>query len=107
MRKSKYLGMVSGQWICTHVGVARVQPTFYRGTRTECLRPGHQSYYYIFERLTSDYKAEKMIRLNSADAAAVWNKIITVEEISDSREKKQARRFASKISYHFIDRIKR
>ena len=62
MRKSKYLGMVSGQWVCTHVGVARVQPTFYKGTRTECLRPGHQSYYYIFERMTSDNKAEKMIR---------------------------------------------
>lgn len=107
MRKSKYLGMVSGKWVCTHVGVARVQPTFYKGTRTECLRPGHQSYYYIFERMTFDNKAEKMIRLNSAEAAAVWNKIVTVEEISDSREGKQARGFTRKISYHFVDRIKR
>jgi hypothetical protein len=107
MRKSKYLGMVSGQWVCTHVGVARVQPTFYKGTRTECLRPGHQSYYYIFERMTSDNKAEKMIRLNNIEAAKVWKKKVTVEEISDRREKKQAQKFARKISYHFIDRIKR
>jgi hypothetical protein len=57
--------------------------------------------------MTSDNKAEKMIRLNNIEAAKVWKKKVTVEEISDRREKKQAQRFARKISYHFIDRIKR
>ena len=28
MRKSKYLGMVNGEWECTHVGVAEVQPAY-------------------------------------------------------------------------------
>ena len=45
MKKSKYLGMKSGNWECTHVGVARVQPKFKQGTgRKQTDDPGAQAY---------------------------------------------------------------
>ena len=104
MRKSKYINkQFDNGWTCTHVGVARTQSVFYKGTRTPCLRPYHQSYYYIFERETSDAKAEKLIRLNHREAAAVYRGDITVEEIAKARAEKQVSRFTSKISYHFTD----
>lgn len=102
MKKSKYLGKQFGNWTCTHVGVSWVAPAFYVGTRARQKRPGHRSYYYIMERLTSDGKAEKMIRLNCNEAAKVWKKMITVEEILDKRESKKAYEFVDKVSYHFI-----
>ena len=107
MRKSKYLGFVSGEWKCTHVGVARVQPAFYKGTKERCKRPGHQLYYYIVERMTSDKKAEKLIRLSFQEAADVWKGKTTVTKIADAREERRTRKFTEKISYHFVDRIKR
>ena len=108
MRKSKYLGLVSGDWECTHVGVDRVQPAFikkrdYYGNRQRSKRPGHQLYYYIFERLTSDEKAMKMIRLNAAQASRVWNGKSTVEEIAIMKERMRTQAFKNKVSYSFCD----
>lgn len=105
MRKSKYIDkQFDNGWVCTHVGVARTQPVFYKGTRIPCLRPHHQSYYYIFERVTSDNKAEKLIRLDNREAAAVWRGDVEIEAISEARRAKNERDFAQKVSYHFIDR---
>ena len=102
MRKSKYENFKSGKWTCTHVGVARTQPKFYKGTRKASKRPGHQSYYYIFERRTSDGKADKLIRLSAAEAVKVYRGKITVEEIAKARQAVGQNKFTSKVSYHFL-----
>lgn len=102
MRKSKYENFKSGNWTCTHVGVARTQPKFYKGTRKVSKRPHHQQYYYIFERETSDNKAEKLVRLNCNEAAAVYRGDITVEEIAKARQARREKKFTQKVSYHFF-----
>jgi hypothetical protein len=102
MRTSKYLGMKSGNWTCTHVGIAYINGAFYKGTRKRTAFPGHQTYYYIFERPTSDNKAEKLIRLNAAEARKVWIGEVTVEELVQKRVAKKTDRFTSKVSYHFF-----
>lgn len=93
-RKSKYVGKQFGNWTCTHMGIASVA-----GKRSK--RAGHRTYYYIFERRTSDNKADKMIRLNHVEVAKVYRGEITVEQILDRRETKKAETFTTKISYHF------
>ena len=103
MRKSKYLGMKSGEWACTYFSVSRVQPKFKQGTKVYSKRPGHQTYYYIFERLTSDKKAMKMIRLNAAQASMVWKGLKTVEYFSELKEAKRSQDFTRKVSYSFCD----
>lgn len=109
MRKSKYLGLVNGDWQCTHVGVDRVQPVFKQqrskltGARLRSKNPGHQLYYYIFERITSDAKAMKMIRLNAAQASRVWSGKSTVEEIARQKERMRTQEFKNKVSYSFCD----
>ncbi len=109
MRKSKYLGMKSGTYVCTHVGVARVQPAYTMkrngyGRRLRSKYPGHQSYYYIFERPTSDGKAMKMIRLNASQARAVLTGKATVEDFAEKKKRKQSDTFVEKVSYSFHDR---
>lgn len=108
MRKSKYLGMKSGDWECTHVGVERVQPAFkekrdYLGRRVRNKYPGHQSYYYIFERLTSDQKAMKMIRLNARQVRQVFDQRYTVEDFARKKELERSQVFTQKVSYAFCD----
>ena len=78
MKKSKYLNLQSGNWKCTYAGVDRVQPVYTQkrdadGKKIRSKRAGHRSYYYIFERLTSDAKAMKMIRLGSWLLSVVSN----------------------------------
>lgn len=102
MRKSKYENFKSGNWTCTHVGVATVNGAFYKGTRERTLYPGHRTYYYIFERRTSDGKADKLVRLNCKEAAAVYRGDITVEEIAKTRQIQSVNKFTKKVSYHFI-----
>ena len=103
-RTSKYINKTFGNWTCTHVGV-RVKTAVFKGnTRIKNAYPHHQTYYYIFERETSDGKAEKLIRLNEREAAAVYRGETTVEAIADARQARKAAEFTSKVSYHFIDR---
>ena len=94
-RTSKYLGKTFGNWTCSYVGIANVQGKRAKGA-------GKRNYYYIFERFTSDSKAEKMIRLNSSEAAEVYKGKISVEDVLNKRECKRARKFNKKIFYHFI-----
>ena len=108
MKKSKYLGMKSGDWTCTHVGVERVQPAFkekrdYLGRRVRNKYPGHQTYYYIFERLTSDQKAMKMIRLSASQARQVLTQKYTVEDFAKKKELERSQAFKQKVSYTFCD----
>ena len=106
MKKSKYLNMKSGDWECTHVGVARVQPAF-KEKRSDCGKrvrnkyPGHQTYYYIFERLTSDAKAMKMIRLNARQVRQVLDNKYTVEDFAKRKEAERSQVFTDKVSYSF------
>ena len=94
-RTSKYLFKKFGNWTCTHIGINNVQS---KGAKA----PYHQNYYYIFERLTSDGKADKMIRLNSTEASKVYRGVVSVEEILNKRESINESRFARKVSYHFL-----
>lgn len=102
-RTSKYINKQFGNWTCTHVGISRVQP---KKTMTGKLskQPGRQTYYYIFERLTSDGKAEKLVRLTAAEAAKVYRGQASVESIARARQQSGVNEFKSKVSYHFIDR---
>jgi len=95
MRTSKYVGKKFGQWLCTDIGIARVQ-----GKRAKYA--GHCSYYYIMERITSDGKCEKIIRLNCNEAAKVYQGIMTVEEILEKRIQKPIKTLSRKVSYRFI-----
>jgi hypothetical protein len=108
MRKSKYIGLKIGDWICTHVGVDRVQPAYKLkrdalGKRVRNKYPGHMSYYYIFERLTHDGKAMKMIRLSAAQANYVLKGIKTVEDYAIQKEQLRSPEFIKKVSYSFCD----
>jgi hypothetical protein len=67
-------------------------------------QPGRQTYYYIFERISSDGAAEKLVRLNHFEAAKVYQGLASVEAIADSRQERKVREFKTKVSYHFIDR---
>ena len=103
MRKtSKYLNKTFGNWTCTHVGVAVKTGAFKKGTKVRNSYPHHQTYYYIFERPTSDGKAEKLVRLNHAQAAAVYRGELTVEEVAELRQAAGVATFKDKVSYHFI-----
>ena len=102
-RTSKYLNKQFGNWTCTHVGISRVQPKRTKKGKVS-KRPGHQTYYYVFERLTSDGLAEKMIRLNAWEAAKVYRGDLTVERVARARQTSGVNEFKSKVSYHFIDR---
>lgn len=93
MRTSKYLNKQFGNWICTHVGINNVQ-----GTKSK--HPAARNYYYIFSRRTTDGLCDKMVRLNSSDAAKVFRGIKLVEDIAENR--KGSTEFTRKISYHFI-----
>lgn len=100
-RTSKYLNKQFGNWTCTHVGISRVQPKkTMKGKASK--QPGRQTYYYIFERLTSDGAAEKLVRLNHLEAAKVYQGLASVEAIADARQAKGVSEFRTKVSYHFI-----
>ena len=108
MKKTKYLGMTSGDWTCTFVGVDRVQPVFTQkrdefGRKIRSKRAGHQNYYYIFERLTSDKKAMKMIRLGYWQAKYVFSGEHNVEYYAQKKERKRSQEFTKKVSYSFCD----
>ncbi len=100
-RTSKYLNKTFGNWTCTHVGIARVQPKKTKRGKVSN-QPGRQTYYYIFERPTSDGKAEKLVRLSAGQAAKVYRGLLSVEEVADTRQEKGTGTFKEKVSYHFI-----
>lgn len=106
-KTSKYLGMKSGNWECTHVGVASVTSAYKKkkvdGKSVRNKTPGHRNYYYIFERITSDKKAMKMIRLSGAQVHQVLKNWFTVEDFALKKEKKRSQEFTRKISYSFCD----
>lgn len=106
MRTSKYLNKTfDNGWKCTHVGIANVSSKFYKGTKLPTKYPGHRNYYYIFERRTSDNKADKMIRLEAPTAAKVYRGEVKIEDLVSCRESVNENAFTRKVSYHFTDRF--
>ena len=103
MRKSKFMGLKSGTWTCTYVGVEAVVPAYKMGTKIRNKYPGHMRYYYVFERPTSDGKALKMIRLSAAQARLVLGGKKTVEEYSKLKESERSQLYKRKVSYSFCD----
>lgn len=101
MRTSKYLDKQFGNWTCTHVGTAFVQPTKKKNCKGKAKRPGHQTYFYVMERRTSDNLADKIIYLNAAEACKVYNGIMCVEELLNKREANPSKRFNGKVRYCF------
>lgn len=103
-RTSKYLNKeFDNGWKCTYVGVAKVQPKR-KLDHTFSKNPGRQSYYYVFERITSDGKAEKLIRVEKNMAAKIYSGKVKVEDLVENREINKEKHFTKKVSYHFIDR---
>ena len=94
-KHSKYLFKTFGEWVCTYVDIAYVS-----GKNLKSF--GTRNYYYIFERITRDDKAFKMIRLNSNQAAKVFHGKKTVEEYLIAKKKYKNNRFKEYISYNFI-----
>ena len=108
MKKTKYLGMTNGDWTCTFVGVNKVQPAFTQkrdetGKKIRSKRAGHRNYYYIFERLTSDTKAMKIVRLGYWQAKKVLRGECTVEEFAQKKARKRSSEFTQRVSYSFCD----
>ena len=107
MRKSKYIGLVCGEWICTQMGIAYVQPIYCQrkvgGKRVRSKSPGSRQYYYNFERRTHDGKAVKMVQLSAAQARLVLDRKKTVEEYALKKEEKRSQIFTQNVSYSFCD----
>lgn len=94
MRKSKYIGKeFDNGWVCTEIVLANVQ-----GKRSKA--PGKRNYRYIFQRRTSDGLADKIIVLNSSDAAHVYQGRLLVEELADFRQHKKNIRQAVTYAYN-------
>ena len=106
MKRSKYLYMKSGDWECTHVGLASITSVYSkRKINGKCKKnttPGHRNYYYIFERFTSDSKAMKMIRLNASQINKVRKGEATVEDFAKKKAAEKSQAFKDKVSYSFI-----
>jgi hypothetical protein len=112
MRTSKYVGMRSGEYECVDCVVARVQPVYTNkkdedGKKIKSKRPGHRLYAYIWERMTSDGKAMKIIRLNAKQVRQVLDGSITVEQVALAREemREAGKKLKTKhrVSYSFCD----
>ena len=107
MKKSKYLGLKSGDWVCTYVGIDRTQPVYTQkrdenGKKIRSKYAGHQNYYYIFERLTSDAKAIKMIRLGYWQAKHVFTGEHDVEYYAEKQKRRLKQTVRNRVSYSFV-----
>lgn len=94
-RHSKYYMECFGEWVCTYVDIA-----FVSGKNLKSF--GKRNYYYIFERLTSDNKAFKMVRLNSTQASKVYKGLLSVEEVAEKKLQRNLDKFKEKVSYQFL-----
>lgn len=108
MRKSSYVGLQDGNWICTQCAIDRVQSAFRKkrdvnGKRVRSVSAGHQQYCYLFERLTSDGIAFKQTWLSAYEALLVKKGRRTVEEIANKKRQLNSEKYIDKVSYCFCD----
>ncbi len=109
MKKSKYLGTTSGDYVCTGVVVKDVQPKYCRkkigadGKRVKTKSPHSQQYGYNYEKFTSDGKAIKSIVLMAYQARKVYLGLATVDEYVNRKERKRSLLFGKRLNYSFCD----
>lgn len=73
-RTSKFVGKTfDNGWVCTGINIAHATLTHKNGGPT---------YWYAFERRTSDGKFDKWIRVEAHTATKIWQGKTTVEEVS-------------------------
>ena len=110
MRKSKFVGTKSGDYICIGYEVADVQPKLCRkkltpeGKRAKTKSPHSQQYKYPYAKLTSDGKAIKHITLSAHQARRVYNGLATVDDYVKKMERKRAKAdIMERVNYCFCD----
>lgn len=108
MRKSNYVGLQNGAWTCTYYGIDYLQPAYRKkrdqdGKRVRSVSAGHQQYYYIFERPTSDGIAVKQTRVNAYQALQIKRGKLTVEELAEKKRSMNSEKYENKVSYWFCD----
>lgn len=91
-RTSKFLGNTYSGWTVAHIGVATVQGA---GAKS----PYHRSYYYLVERVTSDGKCTKQVRLNASYMKRLAEGNFDIETYADKHAK--TKRATAKTNYSF------
>jgi hypothetical protein len=108
MTKSNYVGLTSGEWTCVYYGIAYLQPAYRKkrdgcGKRVRSTSAGHQQYYYIFERPTSDGIALKQIRASAYEALQIKRGRMTAEALADKKKNLGFERYVDRTNYCFCD----
>lgn len=108
MTKSNYVGLTSGDWTCVYYGIAYLQPAYRKkrdvsGKRVRSISAGHQQYYYIFERPTSDGVALKQIRATAYEALQIKRGRMTAEALADKKKNLGFERYVDRTNYCFCD----
>ena len=108
MVKSKYVGLTSGDWTCIHCGISHLQPAYRKkrdinGKRVRSVSAGHQQYYYIFERPTSDGIALKQIRASAYEALKIKRGLLTAEALADKKRQLGFEKYVDRTNYCFCD----
>ena len=89
-RTSKYVGKEYSGWTVTYIGVATVQAKKKMNGKGAAKRPGHCNYYYLLERVTSDSKAKKQVRLTSGNMCRLARGEFDIEAYSDGLTAKKS-----------------
>lgn len=77
-RTSKFVGYeFDNGWVCTGINIAHTTLTH---------RNGGPTYWYAFERRTSDGKFDKWIRVEASDATKIYRGELTVEAVCNKLE---------------------
>lgn len=72
-RKSKYIGKeFANGWICTGININKASLAHKNGGPT---------YWYAFERTTSDGKFNKWVRVDGQDASKIYKGLLTVDDV--------------------------
>lgn len=89
-KTSKFVGKeFDNGWVCTGINVA----TRYGQTKR------HTSYWYAFERRTSDGKCDKWIRVEASAATKIYKGVLKVEDVCNIYETKNVG--MHKVNYNF------
>lgn len=97
-RTSKFVGKeFDNGWVCTGINVAHCTLTHKNGGPT---------YWYAFERKTSDGKFDKWIRVEGHEATKIYKGKITVEEVCELRERAEKNKHGHNINYMFANKRK-
>lgn len=87
-RPSKFVGKTfDNNWKCTGINIAHATLTHKNGGPT---------YWYAFERMTSDGKFDKWIRVEAHMATKIYKGLVSVESLAD-----EAADGIHKVNYNF------